>query len=196
MTPAADDLSRWEVVPNFLDRTGIPLYQAPSSGSPDARVVEGNRSWKPAHVAVLLALPYSSFAFSVLGHTVVAGAVAIAIALAGVVAAVMIAARRRALKVPRVVTTTEGLAVTDIRGQVRSAPWSDVGSLSLLRQKSARGEVVQLAWSTMAGEHITLDLGDTIDLVDVRHAITHRAPSTLELRSEAKLAYDEEDSGE
>ncbi len=187
----------WEVVPNFLDRTGIPVYQAPASGSPDPRVVEGKRPSRRVLVSALLAVTYGGFAcFSVLGHTVAAGAVAVAIVVAGVAVTAMLAIRRRAWKIPRVVTTREGIAVTDIHGQVQSAPWSDVGSPSLLRQKVATSEVLQLAWTDPAVERIRLNLGDTMDLVDVRHAITARAPRTLKLRAEAALAYDEEDSDE
>lgn len=195
MTPGSDDLPTWEVVPNFRERSGIPLYQAPPSGSPDARVVEGHRPHMPPFVPALFALPMS-ISMSLVGPIIVRLAVGISVIIVGLTATAIITARRRAWKIPRVVTTSEGVTVTDIHGEVRSAQWSDVRSPSLLRQKVGRDEVVQLEWTTPAGEHVALNLGDTMDLVEVRHAITARAPSTLELRSEAKFAYDEEGSDE
>lgn len=155
--------------------------------------MEGQKPRIFSVIPALMTVPLS-FSVTLLGPALLRVAVGASIVVVGVAATALVTARRRAWKVPRVVTTREGIAVTDIHGQVRSAPWSDVGSPSLL-QRTVRGDqLLRLEWTDPAGERISLDRGDTMDLVKVRRAITAHAPSTLDLRSDAKRAYDEEDA--
>jgi len=155
--------------------------------------VEGQKPRIFSVIPALMTVPLS-FSVTLLGPTLLKVAVGASILVIGLAATALVTARRRAWKIPRVVTTREGITATDVHGQVRSAPWSGVGTPSLLRRKVGRDQVVKLEWTDPAGERISLDLGDTMDLVKVRRAITAHAPSTLDLRSDAKFAYDEEDA--
>jgi hypothetical protein len=143
----------------------------------------------------MMGIPLSGFVFSVLGHTIVSAGVALAVLGSVIIAGRLLTARRRGWKVPRLVTNVEGLSVTDVTGHVRDVAWADFRSPSLRWLKVGPDKVVQLQWTDPAGLPISLNLGDTMDLVEVRRAIVTGAPENMELQGDPGRAADRDTRG-
>lgn len=196
MIATPDEEPRWENVPNFRDRTGIPVYRAPAADSPDPTVVEGHKQPSIARSpAILMSVIWSGFLFSVLGRTILAGAVAVAAVAMTIGATFILTAGRRAWKVPRLVATAEGLSVTDITGRTSVVTWTGFGSPSLRMEEVGRNKVQVLEWTNASGERVSLNLGDTTDVAQVREAIVMRAPESMELQGGPRRAADTDAQG-
>jgi hypothetical protein len=191
VTATPDDEPRWEVVPNFRERTGIPAYRAPAADSPDPTVVEGHKQPSIARApAILMSVCWSGFLFSVLGRTLLAGVISLAAVAVTIGATFVLTARRRAWKVPRLVASSEGLRVTDVTGRTTAVTWTGLGSPSLRTKKEGRDKAQLLEWTNASGARFSLNLGDTMDIVEARRAILAHAPLNLERVEDARHAYD------
>jgi hypothetical protein len=92
-------------------------------------------------------------------------------------------------KQPRLEVNGEEFTVTDVEGVTHKVAWSDVERLHLASVNEEGTETVHLTWgSSGAGVVTTANVGNTLDLADVRTAIQTRLPPGLELQSGPRRA--------
>jgi hypothetical protein len=175
--------SQWEVLGLDRPRDGLVPYRPPAHDSSDgitfhgeAKVL-GSRDWSRLATGIYLAVATGFFCWMALREVEWLFGAGI-IALTGVASILMNKPEKRiAWLAPTVTVDREGMAVSDVEGVAHSATWSELGGLSTLSED----KVVHLTWVTPEGVYMTVNLGDTIDLWDLRRAITNRAPNTTTL---------------
>jgi hypothetical protein len=90
---------------------------------------------------------------------------------------------------PRLQVNTETLTVTDVAGVTSSVPWEEVGRLRISLFDSDVEEV-HLIWISPGGAaDSTANLGNTLDVDDVRAAIEARIPPGPELIAGPRRAF-------
>lgn len=207
MPPLGDDSPTWDVLPIPNRDEGIDRYRPPAADRLDPVVLVGradNGSEKATQVlravflALLLGAPLASLGPRSVGWYVATGAVMMTIVLVRLV----LVLRQPPGCRPELTVSSEGLTMTDIHGTTRRTSWSDAGNLymgwyspraegnPLIRWYTPR-EVRELyvTWVDQGGEHVVNNLGDSLDLEDVRSALAARAPETVNLRLGARRSY-------
>jgi hypothetical protein len=173
----------WEVLGLDRPRDGVVPYHPPARDSSDGITFHGeakllgDRDWTRLGTGI-----YGAVATGVLGWMAfvqIEWLVAAGVILLTCVASILThkPEKQIAWRAPTVTVDREGMAVFDVEGVAHSATWSEFGDLSTLSED----KVVHLTWVTPEGVHMTVNLGDTIDLWDLRRAITSRAPKTTTL---------------
>ena len=207
MPALGDDPPMWDVLPNPNRDEGIDHYRPPASDRLDPVVLVGRADGgsekatqvlRAVFLALLLGAPLASLGPRSVGWYVATGAMMITIVLGRLV----LVLRQPPTYRPELTASSEGLTVTDIHGISRRTPWSDVGNLylgwyspraernTLLRWYTPR-EVRELyvTWVGQNGEQVVNNLGDSLDLADVRSALAARAPETVNLRLGPQRAH-------
>jgi hypothetical protein len=136
-------------------------------------------------VALLVGAPLASLGPRTVGWYVVTAAVMVAIVLVRFVLIV----RRPPAGRPEVTVNSEGLTVTDVHGITRRTAWSDAGNLYLGLYSPRKVRELYVTWVESTGEHVVNNLGDALDLEEVRSALLARAPESVSLRLGARRAY-------
>jgi hypothetical protein len=149
-------------------------------------------------LALFVGAPLASLGPRDVGWYVATGALMMTIVLVRLV----LVLRRPPGYPPELTVSSEGLTLTDVHGVTRMTSWSDAGNLymgwyspraehnPLLRWYTPR-EVRELyvTWVDRNGEQVVNNLGNSLDLEDVRSALAARAPETVNLRLGPQRAH-------
>jgi hypothetical protein len=179
--------SQWEVLGWDHPREGLVPYRPPADDSSDgitfhgeAKVL-GNRDWGRLGTAIYGAVGTGFFCWMAsIRIEWLFGAVVI---LLTCVASILMnkPEKRISWSAPEVTVDREGMAMSDVDGVAHSATWSELGDFCTLSIDTMYGKEVHLTWVTPENVHVTANLGDSINLWDLRRAITSRAPKTMTL---------------
>lgn len=188
MPPSGDVPEHWEVLPSpILGEELAParpdLYRPPAEGDPDPITVVGEPDrpgrrfrgilLRVAPLMLVLCLLVEMVAAVNMFWMVVVGVIVAAV----LVRVLVLAARRPLWKQPRLQVSSETFTVTDVGGLTRSVAWTDVGRLRLTVVFDGDVDGVHLSWvSPGGGTDLTANLGNTLDINDVRTAIEARIP--------------------
>lgn len=199
MAPAGDDLQHWDVLPSPPMREELNLYHAdlyrpPAIGTPDPITLVGQPDTGSRRFRTSARIIPTVLAMGIVGmgwadpHVV--WMIVIGVVTASIVPALLVIdGRRRMWKQPRLEVNGEEFTVTDVEGVTHKVAWSDVERLHLASVNEEGTETVHLTWgSSGAGVVTTANVGNTLDLADVRTAIQTRLPPGLELQSGPRRA--------
>ncbi len=97
--------------------------------------------------------------------------------------------RRTPWSAPIVVVNREGMTVTDVAPMTSTGTWAELGKLRARSYERGGTVEIHLSWVTPGGRYVTANLGDTIDLTELRRAILTQAPPSMTFRLGARGAY-------
>lgn len=207
MPPPGDDSPAWDVLPNPHGDEGIDHYRPPAADRLDPIVLVGRADGgseramqvlRAVFLSLLLGAPLASLGPRTVGWYVATGAMMATVVLVRLV----LVLRQPPTCRPEITASSEGLAVTDVHGITRRTPWSGAGNLYMgwyspraernpLRRWYTPREVRELyvTWMDQNREQVVNNLGDSLDLEDVRSALAARAPETVNLRLGPQRAH-------
>jgi hypothetical protein len=192
--PPIDDEPTWEVLPVPHQGTEIDRYRPPAKDRLDPVVIVGRAETQAqrlhgvtsaAVVALLIGGPLAS-----LGPRNALSYVAVGAVMVAIVSVRLVQVLRRPLGCrPEVTVSAEGLSAIDAHGITRTATWSDVGNLFIGWYSNRRVRELYVTWIEPSGTHVVVNLGDSLDLMDVRRTLLARAPEGVNLRLGAQREY-------
>lgn len=185
--------SHWEVLGVDRPRDGLVPYRPPARDSSDGITFHGeakllgDRDWTRLWTGI-----YGAVATGVLcwmAFVQIEWLVAAGVILLTCVASILThkPEKQIAWRAPTVTVDREGMTLSDVDGVARSATWEELGNLSTL----SSGKEVHLTWVTPEDEQVTVNLGDTIGVWDLRRAITALAPTTMTVHLGAYESHDD-----
>ena len=189
--PPLDDEPTWELLPIPHEGTDIDRYRPPAKDRLDPVAIVGRAETRAqrlrgvlsaATVALLVGGPLAS-----LGPRNTLWYEATGALMAAIVAVRLVQVLRRPLGFrPEVTAGAEGLNATDVHGITRTTTWSDAGDLYVGWYTTRRVRELYLTWIEPSGTHIVVNLGDSMDLMDVRRTLLARAPEGVNVRLGAR----------
>ncbi len=182
---AEDPSTRWETLPNFRERAGVERYQAPPANSHDPVVVHGplpkhdmsRRMVQTVMIGISCALPTYTLTPHSWPYFLLPAGVLLVVPAIGYLRVRL----PRSWQAPSLVANDEGLTVRDARGSVSSALWQDISAISVRATKDRDLPTVTVVWANTTGGYTAADLGHTVNLQEIDHAIRSRAPSAIEI---------------
>ena len=191
--PPTDGEPTWEVLPLPHQGTEIDRYRPPAKDRLDPVVIVGRAETQTQRlqgvtsagvVALLVGGALSNLGSRNALSYVVVGAVMVAI-----VSVRLVQVLRRPLRCrPEITASAEGLSATDVHGITRTATWSSIDNLYLGWYSNRRVRELYLTWIEPSGTHVVVNLGDSLDLMDVRRTVLARAPEGVSFRLGAPRA--------
>ena len=181
----------WEVLGESRRLDGIVAYRPPAHDSSDAVTlhgeakVVGSRDWTRLATGIYGAVCTAGFCWA--AFTEIEWLVGAIIIPLGCLASILMhkPQKRLSWRPPSVAVDSEGITAKTVDGLTYSGTWPDLKNLRVRSIEWEHGTVVRMSWTRPSEARIVADLGDTIDVHDLRQAISSRAPMTMTLHLSA-----------